>query len=82
MPEATLIRSEVNLGFAAANNRGMWLSRGRYVVLLNSDAFLRPGALRRAIDHMDNEPNVGLGGARLINEDGSVATVPMRYPRR
>ena len=44
-PEAKLIRSPINLGFAAANNRGFAVARGRHVVLLNSDAFLRPGAL-------------------------------------
>src|SRR5258708_1287726 len=37
-PEATLIRSAVNLGFAAANNRGFPIAQGRHVVLLNSDA--------------------------------------------
>jgi GT2 family glycosyltransferase len=40
-------------------------------VLLNSDAFLKPMALRRSIDHMDAEPRIGLGGARLIGADGS-----------
>jgi len=38
-PAARLIRSDVNLGFAAANNRGFAIAQGRYVVLLNSDAF-------------------------------------------
>src|ERR1700733_13853453 len=45
-PEARLIRSQINLGFAAANNRGFEIARGRYIVLLNSDAFLCPGTLR------------------------------------
>ena len=38
-PEVRLIRSEVNLGFGGANNRGFEVARGRYIVLLNSDAF-------------------------------------------
>jgi len=41
-PALRLIRSETNLGFAAANNRGFAVARGRYVVLLNSDAFPKP----------------------------------------
>jgi glycosyltransferase involved in cell wall biosynthesis len=40
-PEVRLIRSPVNLGFAAANNRAFHLAEGRYLVLLNSDAFIR-----------------------------------------
>ena len=55
-PEVRLIRSEVNLGFGGANNRGFEVARGRYIVLLNSDAFPRPGALRRSIAHMDRVP--------------------------
>ena len=70
-PQVRLIRSQVNLGFAAANNKAFPLAQGRYVVLLNSDAFLKPQALRRAIDHMYAEPGVGLGGARLVGRDGS-----------
>ncbi len=65
-PDIQVIRSEVNLGFGAANNRALLEATGRYVVLLNSDAFLRPDALRRAIDHMEKNPDVGLGGGRLI----------------
>lgn len=70
-PEVRLIRSPVNLGFAAANNRGFAIAQGRYIVLLNSDAFLRPGALPRAVAYMDSDPKIGLGGARLIGRDDS-----------
>jgi hypothetical protein len=70
-PLVHLIRSHENLGFAGANNRALPLTRGRYVVLLNSDAFFQPGALATSIRHMDAEREVGLGGARLIGRDGS-----------
>lgn len=79
-PEARVIRSEVNLGFGAANNRAMRLARGRYIVLLNSDAFLRPGALRGAIEHMDREPEVGLGGGRLIGDEDSWQPSARAFP--
>ncbi|MBV8115904.1 MAG: glycosyltransferase [Silvibacterium sp.] len=52
-PWVRLFRSEVNLGFASANNVALEVVRGRYPVLLNSDAFLRPGALALAVRHMD-----------------------------
>lgn len=70
-PEVRLIRSDTNLGFAAANNRAFPLATGRYIVLLNSDAFLHEGALRKAIAYMDAEESVGLAGARLVGRDGS-----------
>lgn len=70
-PRATLIRSETNLGFAAANNRGFAVAQGRHVVLLNSDAFLTPGALRRSIELLDADPRLGLVGGRLVGRDGA-----------
>ncbi len=70
-PHVRLIRSSVNLGFGAANNLALAEARGRYYVLLNSDAFLEPGALQLAIRHMDDTPECGLGGGRLIGRDGS-----------
>jgi GT2 family glycosyltransferase len=70
-PEVKLIRTSVNLGFGGANNQAFPLAAGRYVVLLNTDAFLKPMALRRSIDAMDADPRIGLGGARLIGADGA-----------
>ncbi len=68
-PEVILRRSTINLGFAAANNVAFHEARGRYVVLLNSDAFLRPGSLRLSIAKMDATPRCGLAGARLVGRD-------------
>jgi GT2 family glycosyltransferase len=67
-----LIRSEVNLGFGGANNLAMEQAEGRYLVLLNSDAFLHPGALRLAIDHMESSPQTGFGGAKLVGRGGEL----------
>jgi len=65
-----LIQSNVNLGFGAANNLAMGEAQGKYLVLLNSDAFFHPGALSLAIAHMDANPHAGIGGGRLVGRDG------------
>lgn len=70
-PKARLIRSELNLGFGAANNRGFVIAKGRHIVLLNSDAFLKPGALPISVERMDADPSIGVGGARLVGRDDS-----------
>ena len=70
-PEVLLLRSQINLGFGAANNLALEVAHGRYFVLLNSDAFFTAGALGRAIQHMDETPECGLGGSRLVGRDGS-----------
>ena len=70
-PEVTLLRSGVNLGFGNGNNRAIEHARGRYLVLLNTDAFFHPGSLRRAIDHMDATPRCGLAGGCHVGRAGN-----------
>lgn len=70
-PEVRLIESAINLGFASANNLGFRLSHGRYVVMLNSDAFIHEDTLHKSFKHMEDNPLIGLGGGRLIGKDGS-----------
>jgi len=79
-PEVRLIESGTNLGFGAANNRMFAQARGRYMVLLNSDAFLRPGALRRALERMDADPQTALAGGQLTGEDGSWQPSARMFP--
>ncbi len=69
-PEVRLTKSSINLGFGVANNIALEQARGRYFVLLNSDAFFTPGSLGRAIQHMDQTPRCGLGGALLRGRHG------------
>jgi len=70
-PAVRLIRSDINRGFGAANNVALRLATGRYAILLNSDAFPEPNAIRRAVERMDADPDVAVGGARLIGRDGA-----------
>jgi GT2 family glycosyltransferase len=77
---ARVFRCDRNLGFAGANNRGFAKVTGRYVVLLNSDAFLQPGALERAVDRMDKNPLVALAGGRLVGRDGAWQPSARMFP--
>jgi len=79
-PQIKLILSKENLGFAAANNIGFAKAKGDYIVLLNSDAFLQPHALERSLAYMQANPKIGIGGARLINQDGSWQPSARMFP--
>ncbi len=65
------VRIEKNVGFGAANNIGYQHARGKYIALLNSDAFPHSGAIEEALQLMETNPEVGLMGGRLVYKDGS-----------
>ena len=79
-PHVSVIRSQVNLGFGAANNVALERATGRYIVLLNSDAFLCPDSLRLSVGRMDAEPHVGLAGGRLVGRDFSLQPSARMFP--
>lgn len=83
-PWVRLVENGENVGFARANNQGIALAQGRYVLLLNSDTVLRPGALEALVAFMDAHPAAGACGARLLNADGTLqpAAHPMLTPGR
>lgn len=79
-PLVRLIENVENVGFARANNQAMEVSYGRYVLLLNSDAALRPGALQTMCRFMDQHSEVGIVGGKLLNPDGSFQASYMDFP--
>ncbi len=79
-PQVKVVASQVNVGFAAGNNLGVKEARGRYFLLLNTDAFLEPGALSKMVTLLDSSPDAGLCGARLINRDGSFQASHTSFP--
>jgi GT2 family glycosyltransferase len=79
-PHVQLIRSSVNLGFGAANNVALEIAQGRYILLLNSDAFLCPDSLRLAVEYMDADPSVGLAGGRLVGRDHALQPSARMFP--
>jgi len=75
-----LIRSPVNGGFAAGHNQVIRASDGPFVLLLNSDAELRPGCLAALLANADAHPEAGLISARLEDGDGTPQTSCFRFP--
>ena len=69
-PHVELIENSVNVGFGRANNQALPLLRGRYVLLLNTDAFMMPDTLQRTLDYMDTHTSCGVLGVKLVGPDG------------
>jgi GT2 family glycosyltransferase len=79
-PHVRVIASATNVGFGAANNLAMKAARGRFFLLLNSDAFPKPGAVAALMQYLETHPKVGAVGPRLLNEDGSMQLSCFRFP--
>jgi len=69
-PQATLIVSDVNLGFSAANNRGTAVATGEYLLFLNSDTVVGRDALTKPLAFMQENPRVGALTVRLVYPNG------------
>lgn len=70
-PEVRLLERP-NDGYGAAANRGIAACSAPFVLLLNSDVVVRPGALRALADYLESHPRAGLAGPRLENPDGTL----------
>jgi N-acetylglucosaminyl-diphospho-decaprenol L-rhamnosyltransferase len=79
-PEVELIENTTNVGFGRANNQALAHARGRYVLLLNTDAFMSPDTLRKTVDFMDAHSGCGVLGAKLIGRDGALRPSCRYFP--
>ncbi|MDR1348565.1 MAG: glycosyltransferase family 2 protein [Prevotellaceae bacterium] len=68
-PNIILVESPENLGFGQANNLGAKSATGKYLFLLNSDTVLLNNAIKILFDFIDNNPEAGICGGNLYNED-------------
>lgn len=79
-PEVILIRAGENLGFARANNLAMRSAKGSIFALVNSDVIVHPGCLEKLAVFLDQHPDVGLVGPRVIGGDGNLQRTCHRMP--
>lgn len=68
----TLIANEENLGWSAANNQGIWHSRGEYCLLLNSDIIVKTKGWLEEMVRLAQPSDVGTVGAKLLYPDGKI----------
>ena len=67
-----LVENSQNEGFVRPTNQGMRLAAGRYLLWLNPDTIIHPGALDQLVDFMESHPDVGICGPKVLNRDGSM----------
>lgn len=75
-----LIVSPENIGFSKANNLGIAIAKGKYILLLNSDTYLQQDAITTCFHFLEKNKQAGVVSARLIYPDGRHQSVAQRFP--
>ncbi|GCL39302.1 putative glycosyltransferase [Sphaerospermopsis reniformis] len=70
-PDIHLVRLPVNRGFGAGNNAGAKVAKGEFLFLLNTDTIITSNILPHLINLMEENPEVGIIGPKLLFPDGS-----------
>ncbi|MBX7138579.1 MAG: glycosyltransferase [Oligoflexia bacterium] len=65
-----VMRNPQNFHFIHGSNQGAALARGRYLLFVNNDTVLLPGAIAAALQRIKNDRSTGVVGGRLIHPDG------------
>lgn len=74
------IFNRANMGVAPARNQGLMTAKGRYLLILDVDTRVEPGALDTLTQCMDSNPGVGLGAPKLVDGSGNLQYTCRYYP--
>lgn len=80
-PRTKLIANKTNTGYAFANNQGIKVATGDFILLLNSDTEVLPDCLPAMVGYIKNHPRAGLAGCKLLNPDRTTQPSVRRSPR-
>jgi GT2 family glycosyltransferase len=79
-PWVRLERMSTNLGFVLGHNHAFSISKGEHIFPLNSDTIVHKDALRQLLEHLQDNPEVGIVAPKLLNTDGSLQFSCRRFP--
>jgi N-acetylglucosaminyl-diphospho-decaprenol L-rhamnosyltransferase len=79
-PEARIVQTGANLGFGSAANRGVAVTAGDHVLILNPDTVVEPGTVKALSEALDRDSGLAAVGPRLENVDGSLYPSVRRFP--
>jgi GT2 family glycosyltransferase len=68
-PQVTLVENQENDGYTRPMNQALRLGCGRYLLQLNPDTLILPGAIDRLVAFMDQHPEAGICGPKVLNRD-------------
>ncbi|MBN2137852.1 MAG: glycosyltransferase family 2 protein [Sedimentisphaerales bacterium] len=78
--DVRIIENSENMGFIRANNQGIEIAGGRYVLLLNSDTILLNNAIAETVRAADAEAQAAVVGCKVLNPDRTIQRTCFMYP--
>ena len=75
-----VVETGANLGFGSAANRGVALTFGEYVLVMNPDTVVEPGTVKTLAEALDRDPGLAVVGPRMENVDGTLYPSVRRFP--
>jgi GT2 family glycosyltransferase len=70
-PDVMQIQNAGNVGLGKASNQGIEATAGKFVLLLNNDTIVNQQSLDEMVRFLENQPEAGAVGGKLLNPDGS-----------
>ncbi|NOX90112.1 MAG: glycosyltransferase, partial [Calditrichaeota bacterium] len=70
-PQVILIENKENVGFSAANNQGLDIARGKFMVLLNPDTVVQEDTFTKLLKFFDKTPDASAATCKILNPDGT-----------
>ncbi|MFA6598825.1 MAG: glycosyltransferase [Ignavibacteriaceae bacterium] len=71
-PQVTLIANKDNLGFSKANNLGLKIAKGKFILLLNPDTIVQEDTFEKLIEFFKAHQDAGMTGCKILNPDGTL----------
>ena len=79
-PNVMLIENTANSGFAAANNQGIKIATGSFILLLNPDTMVLDDALKNSLSFAGQHPDAAVIGCKVLNPDRTLQPTCFMYP--
>ena len=79
-PDVDVVALDTNVGFGSGANVGVARTTTPYVVILNPDLEVEPGATKALVDVLEREPDIGIAAPRIVTPDGRLYPSARTFP--
>ncbi|MCW8803671.1 MAG: glycosyltransferase, partial [Ignavibacteriaceae bacterium] len=71
-PSVKLIENKINVGFGRANNQGLEIAKGKFILFINPDCIVSEDTFDKMVSFFESHSECGLAGCKILNSDGTL----------